>query len=89
MKLPLTLALTSSTTAWVVILGLTTISFELGSRTPSPVLMAVVLALTLVKGQLVVNYFMGLHRVQRLWRLVMTAYLAAIGGVIALAYLTA
>jgi cytochrome c oxidase subunit IV len=89
MKLLPAFSLTPSTIAWLMLLGLTTITFELGSRAPSPVLMAMVLTLTLVKGQLVVNYFMGLRRARLLWRLVMAGYLAVIGSVIALAYLSA
>ncbi|HUW27552.1 MAG TPA: cytochrome C oxidase subunit IV family protein [Sulfuriferula sp.] len=89
MKLPQAFPLRPCTASWVVLLGLTTITFELGSGAPGQTLMAAVLALTLVKGQLVVSYFMGLRRVRPLWRLVMAAYLATVGGIIALAYLTA
>jgi cytochrome c oxidase subunit 4 len=79
----------SCTISWIALLGLTTITYELGARPPGQALMAVVLTLTLVKGHLVVSYFMGLHRVRHMWRWVMAAYLIAVGGVIALAYLTA
>ncbi len=89
MKLPSTVAARSCTASWVSLLGLTTISFLLGSRVPSQVLMATVLVLTLVKGQLVINDFMGLRTVRPLWRIAMGAYLVAVGGVIAVAYLTA
>ena len=89
MKLSSTVAARSCTASWVALLGLTTISFLLGSRVPSQVLMATVLVLTLLKGQLVVNDFMGLRTVRPLWRIVMGAYLLAVGGAIALAYLTA
>lgn len=89
MKLLQAIPLRPCTASWLVLLGLTTITFELGSNAPSQALMAAVLALTLVKGQLVVSYFMGLRRVRPVWRLVMAAYLAAVGGLIAIAYLTA
>jgi len=89
MKLPATVATRSCTASWVALLGLTTISFLLGTRVPSQVLMAAVLVLTLIKGQLVVNDFMGLRTVRPLWRIAMGAYLVAVVGVIALAYLTA
>lgn len=90
MKLLQVIPLKSSTISWTVLLGLSAITFELGSSiSGQATLMAAVLALTLVKGHLVVSYFMGLHRVRLLWRLVMAAYLAAVGGVIAIAYLTA
>ncbi len=89
MKLLQAIPLRPCTASWVVLFGLTTITFELGSNAPSQALMAAVLALTLVKGQLVVSYFMGLRRVRPVWRLVMAGYLAAVGSVIAIAYLTA
>ena len=89
MKLPQAISIRQCTTSWVALLGLTTIAFTLSSSAPSHALMTAVLALTLIKGQLVVSYFMGLHRVRPLWRIVMAAYLAAVGGAIAIAYLTA
>ncbi len=89
MKLLHFMPLRPCTLSWLVLLGLTTITYELGSWASGKLLMTAVLALTLVKGQLVVSYFMGLRHVQLLWRLVMAAYLAAVGGVIAIAYLTA
>jgi len=48
-----------------------------------------VLALTLIKGQLIADYFMGLRRVRSLWRTAMFAYLVVVGGLIATAYLIA
>jgi len=86
MKLLRALPLRPCTASWVALLFLTTISFELGAAAPGGALMAAVLALTLIKGQLVVSYFMGLRRVRPLWRIVMAAYLVAVGGVIAFAY---
>lgn len=77
------------TSAWIVLLILTLASFRLGASSPGPELMLAVLALTLIKGQLVVNYFMGLRRVRTLWRVVMAAYLVVVGALIAAAYLIA
>jgi cytochrome c oxidase subunit 4 len=88
MKLPSAIQLKPCTVSWVALLGLAAITFELGSRPPGQTLMAAVLTLTLVKGQLVVNYFMGLRHARPLWRFVMSAYLVTVGGVIAVAYLT-
>ncbi|MFI4939116.1 MAG: cytochrome C oxidase subunit IV family protein [Burkholderiales bacterium] len=89
MKLPEAIQLKPTTVSWVALLGLATITFGLGSRPPGQALMAAVLILTLVKGQLVVNYFMGLRHARPLWRFVMGVYLLTVGGVIAIAYLTA
>ncbi len=77
------------TTAWVALLILTLASFRLGASSPGPALTTAVLALTLIKGHLVVNYFMGLRRVRSLWRIVMAAYLIAVVALIAAAYLIA
>lgn len=89
MKLPQAIPLRPCTVSWVVLLGLTTITFELSSRAPGQALMALVLAFMLVKGQLIVSYFMGLRHTRALWRIIMAAYLAAVGGIVAFAYLTA
>ena len=86
MKAQAALPFRACTVSWAALLLLTTISFELGSGASGRLLMAAVLALTLVKGQLVVSHFMGLRHVRREWRIAMAAYLAAVGGVIALAY---
>ncbi len=86
MKSPAVLPFKPCTVSWAVLLVLTTISFELGAGASGRMLMAAVLALTLIKGQLVVSHFMGLRRVRLEWRIAMAAYLAAVGGVIALAY---
>lgn len=77
------------TAAWLLLLGLAIVTFHLGSLSPGRALMAAVLALTIVKGQLVASYFMGLRKVRSLWRIVMASYLLIVGGLIALAYLIA
>ena len=86
MKAQAVLPFKPCTVSWAALLLLTTTSFALGSGASGRMLMAAVLALTLIKGQLVVSHFMGLHRVRLEWRIAMAAYLAAVGGVIALAY---
>ena len=89
MKPPYTISFGKSTTAWLVLMTLSTISFVLGSLKFDQSLMATVLMLTLIKGQLVVRDFMGLRHVRPLWRHIMTSYLLTVGGLIAIAYLTA
>ncbi|MHB1229990.1 MAG: cytochrome C oxidase subunit IV family protein [Halothiobacillus sp.] len=71
-----------------MLLGLTTVSFELSSIMNGRALMFVILALTIIKGQLVARDFMGLRKVRPLWRHIMTSYLLIINGLIAIAYLT-
>lgn len=75
------------TGAWVLLLGLAATSFRLAHDSPSRTLMVLVLLLTLLKGQLVVDYFMGLRHVRLLWRVVMSTYLVTVGALIGLAYL--
>ena len=86
MKAQAVLPFKPCTFSWAALLLLTTTSFALGSGASGRRLMAAVLALTLIKGHLVVSHFMGLRRVRLRWRIAMAAYLAAVGGVIALAY---
>ena len=77
------------TIAWIMLIGLSLITYRLGAVPPGRTLMLVVLMLALLKGQLVVNYYMGLRRVRVFWRIVMAGYLLIIGGSIALAYFIA
>jgi hypothetical protein len=49
--------------------------------------MLTLLAITMVKSQLVANYFMALRKTKFLWRAIMFGYFAIVGGLIALAYL--
>lgn len=77
------------TSAWVLLLVLTLASFRLGASGTGPSLVMAVLALTLIKGHLVADYFMGLRRARSLWRMAMVAYLIVVGGLIATAYLIA
>ncbi|MCW8840117.1 MAG: cytochrome C oxidase subunit IV family protein [Gammaproteobacteria bacterium] len=45
-----------------------------------------VLAIALVKGQLVVDHFMGLRRVRGFWRPLLTGYLLLLGAALAGAF---
>ena len=77
------------TSTWTLLLVLTLASLRLGASGSGPALVMAVLALTLIKGQLIADYFMGLRRVRSLWRAAMFAYLLVVGGLIATAYLIA
>jgi predicted membrane protein len=52
-------------------------------------IMLTLLAITMIKSQLVANYFMGLRKTKLLWRVIMFGYFVIVGGLIALAYLIA
>ncbi len=89
MKLPQAIPLKPCTVSWFALLGLTTITYELSARAPGQALMALVLGVMLVKAHLIVSDFMGLRHTRLLWRIVMAAYLAVVGGIIAFTCLTA
>ena len=78
-----------ATLTWLILLGLTTLSFRLSATVSGNVLMFTVLGLTLIKGHLVTNEFMGLRYARWVWRLVMALYLLTVGSIIAFAYLSA
>lgn len=82
------LGLRPCTRVWLVLLGLTLFTFGVGRlELGGNVVMGFVLLATLIKGQLVVDHFMGLRRVRLFWRLVMFFYLVVVGSLIAVAYL--
>lgn len=75
------------TRAWLVLLGLTLFTYGIGSMGMSGIAAAgVVLLATLLKGQVVVDHFMGLRHVRPFWRVLMFSYLAVVGVAIAIAY---
>lgn len=76
------------TIIWLVLVGLTIMTFSLGEAGMSGKgVMFTLLAITMVKSQLVANYFMSLRRTKLLWRAIMFGYFAIVGGLIAVAYL--
>ena len=78
----------TSTLVWLLLMVLTLTSLALGqSRVGGVTLMVSVLGISLLKGQLIVDHFMGLRRVRLLWRILMLVYRALVGGLSAVAYL--
>ena len=79
-----------STVIWLVLITLTVITYSLGEAGMSgKYIMLTLLAITMIKSQLVANYFMGLRKTKLLWRAIMFGYFIIVGGLIALAYLIA
>ena len=77
-----------STIIWLALLALTAITFSLGEAGLSGKgVMLTLLAITMIKSQLVANYFMGLRKTKFLWRAIMFGYFIIVGGLIAMAYL--
>ncbi|MGE0081709.1 MAG: cytochrome C oxidase subunit IV family protein [Thiohalomonadaceae bacterium] len=76
-----------ATGIWLVLVVLTLVTWAVGeSRLGGPTVAALVLAAAFVKGQLVVDWFMGLRRVRPLWRVLMFAYLLLVCALIGLGY---
>jgi cytochrome c oxidase subunit IV len=77
-----------STVIWLVLVVLTIMTFSLGEAGMSgKSVMLTLLAITMVKSQLVANYFMSLRKTRLMWRAIMFGYFAIVGSLIALAYL--
>ena len=77
-----------STVIWLVLMVLTIVTFSLGEAGMSGKgVMLSLLAITMVKSQLVANYFMALRKTKLLWRAIMFGYFVIVGGLIAVAYL--
>lgn len=49
--------------------------------------MLTLLVITMIKSQMVANYFMALRQTRPLWRIIMFGYFVIVGGLIATAYL--
>jgi caa(3)-type oxidase subunit IV len=76
------------TVTWLVLIMLTITTFTIGEADmPGKNTMLTLLTISMIKSQMVANYFMGLRHTRLLWRLIMFGYFLVIGGLIALAYL--
>lgn len=79
-----------STVIWLLLVALTIATFSIGEAAlAGSNVMLTLLAICMVKGQMVANYFMGLRQTRLLWRGIMLGYFVIVGGLIALAYLMA
>ena len=77
-----------STITWLILVLLTITTFYIGENgmTGSNV-MFVLLIITMIKSQMVANYFMELRYTKLVWRCIMFGYFLIVGGLIAIAYL--
>lgn len=76
------------TYAWLLLIFLSTTSYLLGQGKTGTLFVTFILLITLIKGQLIIRYFMGVRGVRPLWHIIMGTYLAIIGAIIGLAYLS-
>lgn len=76
------------TRVWLALVALTLVTYSIGEAgLGGRNIMLLVLAITLLKGQLIASFFMGLRKSSLLWRAIMGAWLIIVGGMIAVAYL--
>jgi hypothetical protein len=72
---------------WIILVILTIFAYLLGYlKLISTSLVAILLISTFIKGQLVIDYFMGLKTVQLKYRLIPTGWLGIVISLIAVAY---
>jgi len=72
---------------WIILLAATATTWALGERGVSGLgVMATLLALSFIKGRLVVLDFMALRGVRLLWRALLIGWLVLVASLIALAY---
>lgn len=73
---------------WITLITLTLLTYFIGeSDLVGALPMLTMLTISLIKGQLVANFFMGLRSVSWGWRLIMPSYFLLVGSFVALAYL--
>lgn len=76
------------TLIWMALIALTVMTFCLGeSEMSGKTFVLTLLTITMIKSQLVANYFIGLCKTKFLWRVIMFGYFAIVGSLIAVAYL--
>lgn len=77
-----------ATLIWLALVMLTIGTFLIGEEvTAGKTVMLSVLLISLVKGQLIANYFMALRHVSWLWRGIILGYFVVVGGMVAIAYM--
>ncbi|KIM04420.1 MAG: hypothetical protein KU29_10565 [Sulfurovum sp. FS06-10] len=70
---------------WIILAILTIFAFILGHLKFMPIyLVAILLISTFIKGQLVIDYFMGLKKVKLKYRLIPTIWLTVVISLIAI-----
>lgn len=73
---------------WLLLVALTFASYNVyGLELSGKNTVLALLAITMIKSQMVANYFMGLRKTRLLWRGIMLGYFVIVGGLIAMAYL--
>lgn len=72
---------------WIILILLTLFAFLLGwFKLVNSLLVSILLVTTFIKGQLVIDYFMGLREVTLKYRIIPTMWLLIVLSSIAIAY---
>lgn len=75
------------TLVWIILLLLTGVTFYISRMEATGLgIVLFVLVLTLIKSQMVADYFMGLKPVRLLWRGIVFGYLLVVCSLIGVAY---
>jgi cytochrome c oxidase subunit IV len=77
------------TIVWLILIVLSVLAFTVGKLELSGSnIMSVIFISTIIKAQMVMDYFMGLKRVKWFWRGIMTGWLFLVMSLISIAYKT-
>lgn len=75
------------TRIWLLLIALSGVTYGIGEAgLGGKAVVATLLAISLVKSQLVAGFFMGLRRTSFMWRAIMGGYLVVVCGMIGVAY---
>ena len=78
---------THITIIWLFLIALSGIAAWIGEfGTSTPHMVSFIILALIVKGQLVVDYFMGLKHASWLWRGIMSAFCLLIGAIMLVTY---
>ncbi len=72
----------SCTLAWLALLALSAAGWKLGGLSPTPALVAIALAATLLKAQILIDHYMGLRHAGWRWRALLAGWLLLVAAVV-------
>lgn len=79
---------TKLTVIWIILVALTLSTAAIGYFQLSGLtIVGIILATVVIKGQLIIDHYMGLRNVRGFWRLAMLGFVFVISGVIYTGYL--
>lgn len=80
-------AMRPCTRVWLLLILLSCVTYGVGEAgLGGKAVVAMLLAISLIKSQMVAGFFMGLRRTSFMWRAIMGSYLVVVCGMIGVAY---